>query len=339
MASLKDISKICGVSVATVSKALNNHHDIGESTKEKIKRVANELGYSPNVSARALKTNRTYNIGVLFADESGSGLTHDYFSSMLDSFKRTAEKNGYDITFINSCRERPNKMSYLNHCRYRGFDGVVLACIDFNDPEVLELVQSDIPVITIDYLFNNRMAVASDNINGMRELIEYVYEMGHRKIAYIHGAMSAVTRSRLSSFYRTVEELGLDIPDQYIREAAYRDTVKTYEVTNELLDLADRPTCIIYPDDFASIGGINAIRERGLSIPEDISVAGYDGIRVARHLEPKLTTVGQDTEQVGSVAAEQLINLIEKPKSTIVEQVVVPVAIVEGKSVASIAAE
>lgn len=339
MASLKDISKICGVSVATVSKALNNHHDIGESTKEKIKRVANELGYSPNVSARALKTNRTYNIGVLFADESGSGLTHDYFSSMLDSFKRTAEKNGYDITFINSCRERPNKMSYLNHCRYRGFDGVVLACIDFNDPEVLELVQSDIPVITIDYLFNNRMAVASDNINGMRELIEYVYEMGHRKIAYIHGAMSAVTRSRLSSFYRTVEELGLDIPDQYIREAAYRDTVKTYKVTNELLDLADRPTCIIYPDDFASIGGINAIRERGLSIPEDISVAGYDGIRVARHLEPKLTTVGQDTEQVGSVAAEQLINLIEKPKSTIVEQVVVPVAIVEGKSVASIAAE
>lgn len=339
MASLKDISKICGVSVATVSKALNNHHDIGESTKEKIKRVANELGYSPNVSARALKTNRTYNIGVLFADESGSGLTHDYFSGMLDSFKRTAEKNGYDITFINSCRERPNKMSYLNHCRYRGFDGVVLACIDFNDPEVLELVQSDIPVITIDYLFNNRMAVASDNINGMRELIEYVYEMGHRKIAYIHGAMSAVTRSRLSSFYRTVEELGLDIPDQYIREAAYRDTVKTYEVTNELLDLADRPTCIIYPDDFASIGGINAIRERGLSIPEDISVAGYDGIRVARHLEPKLTTVGQDTEQVGSVAAEQLINLIEKPKSTIVEQVVVPVAIVEGKSVASIATE
>lgn len=339
MASLKDISKICGVSVATVSKALNNHHDIGESTKEKIKRVANELGYSPNVSARALKTNRTYNIGVLFADESGSGLTHDYFSSMLDSFKRTAEKNGYDITFINSCRERPNKMSYLNHCRYRGFDGVVLACIDFNDPEVLELVQSDIPVITIDYLFNNRMAVASDNINGMRELIEYVYEMGHRKIAYIHGAMSAVTRSRLSSFYRTVEELGLDIPDQYIREAAYRDTVKTYKVTNELLDLADRPTCIIYPDDFASIGGINAIRERGLSIPEDISVAGYDGIRVARHLEPKLTTVGQDTEQVGSVAAEQLINLIEKPRSTIVEQVVVPVAIVEGKSVASIAAE
>ena len=114
MASLKDISKICGVSVATVSKALNDHKDIGEETKATIKRVAKEMGYSPNLSARALKTNRTYGIGVLFADEARSGLTHDYFSSVLDSFKRTAEKSGYDITFINSCKNRPDRMSYLN---------------------------------------------------------------------------------------------------------------------------------------------------------------------------------------------------------------------------------
>lgn len=107
MASLKDISKICGVSVATVSKALNDHKDIGEETKANIRRVAKEMGYSPNLSARALKTNRTYGIGVLFADEARSGLTHDYFSSVLDSFKRTAEKSGYDITFINSCKNRP----------------------------------------------------------------------------------------------------------------------------------------------------------------------------------------------------------------------------------------
>ena len=100
MASLKDISKICGVSVATVSKALNDHKDIGEETKATIKRVAKEMGYSPNLSARALKTNRTYGIGVLFADEARSGLTHDYFSSVLDSFKRTAEKSGYDLSLI-----------------------------------------------------------------------------------------------------------------------------------------------------------------------------------------------------------------------------------------------
>lgn len=182
MASLKDISKICGVSVATVSKALNDHKDIGEETKANIRRVAKEMGYSPNLSARALKTNRTYGIGVLFVDEAQSGLTHDYFSSVLDSFKRTAEKSGYDITFINSCKNRPDRMSYLEHSRYRGFDGVVLACIDFADPEVIELVQSSIPVVTIDYLFNNRIAIMSDNVTGMKELLEYIYSRGHRKL-------------------------------------------------------------------------------------------------------------------------------------------------------------
>ena len=302
MASLKDISKICGVSVATVSKALNDHKDIGEETKANIRRVAKEMGYSPNLSARALKTNRTYGIGVLFADEARSGLTHDYFSSVLDSFKRTAEKSGYDITFINSCKNRPDRMSYLEHSRYRGFDGVVLACIDFGDPEVIELVQSSIPVVTIDYLFNNRIAIMSDNVTGMKELLEYIYSRGHRKI----------------------------------REAAYRDTTTTYRVTNELLDLPDPPTCIIFPDDFASFGGINAIRQRGLQIPEDISVAGYDGIQAARQLEPRLTTVQQDTEQIGCLAARELISLIERPKTTIIEQVIVPGKVAEGKSVAKI---
>lgn len=334
MASLKDISRVCGVSVATVSKALNNHSDIGEETKEHIKKVAKEMGYLPNLSARALKTNKTHGIGVLFVDEAGSGLTHDYFSSVLDSFKRTAESRGYDITFINSCKNRENRMTYLDHSRYRGFDGVALACIDFEDPEVVELVQSDLPVVTIDYLFNNRNAVVSDNVSGVRDLLEYIYEMGHRKVAYIHGAPSAVTTNRLSSFYRTAERLGIKVPDEYVMEAAYRDTAATFEATNRLLDLTDPPTCILFPDDFAAFGGINAIRERGLRIPEDISVAGYDGIRAAEILEPRLTTVKQDTERIGSMAARKLIDLIETPKTTLVEQVIIPGNVFEGKSVA-----
>ena len=336
MASLKDISKACGVSVATVSKALNNHTDIGEETRAHIKKVAKEMGYSPNLSARALKTNRTHGIGVLFVDEATNGLTHDHFAAVLDSFKRTAERSGYDITFINCYRDREDRMTYLEHSRYRGFDGVILACIDFDDPEVVELVQSDIPVVTIDHIFNNRIAVLSDNVTGIRDLLELIYHKGHRKIAYIHGADSAVTKNRVSSFYRTAEMLGLEVPDEYIREAAYRDTATTYTVTNQLLDLPDPPTCIIFPDDFAVFGGINAIRERGLRIPEDISVAGYDGIPAARHLEPQLTTVRQDAEQIGCVAARQLISLIERPKSTIVEQIVIPGTVLEGRSVASI---
>ena len=336
MASLKDISKVCGVSVATVSKALNNQSDISEETRLHIKKVAKEMGYSPNLSARALKTNRTHGIGVLFEDESRSGLTHDYFAGVLDSFKRAAEKRGYDITFINSCRDREDRMTYLEHSRYRGFDGVMLACVDFSDPEVIELVQSDIPVVTIDHVFNGRMAVESDNVKGISDLLEMIYNKGHRTIAYIHGADSAVTRNRLSSFFRTAERLGLDVPDEYIKTAAYRDAESTYAATVELLDLPEPPTCIIFPDDFAAFGGISAIRKRRLRIPEDISVAGYDGIHTARNLEPQLTTVKQDTEQMGFVAARQLIGLIERPKTTLVQQIVIPGIVLEGGSVAEL---
>lgn len=197
MVSLKDIAKACQVSVATVSKALNDHNDISAETKERIRQVAKDMGYFPNSAAKALKTNRTYNIGVLFVDEARSGLTHNYFSHVLDSFKQTAEQQGYDMTFINCCKTRPNRMTYLEHARYRGFDGVVIACIDFNDPEVIELVKSNIPVVTIDHLFHNRIAIMSDNAKGMEDLFSYVYERGHRKIAYIHGADSAVTQSPL----------------------------------------------------------------------------------------------------------------------------------------------
>lgn len=336
MVSMKDISIACGVSVATVSKALNDHSDIGEETKERIRQVAKEMGYFPNASAKALKTNRTNNIGVLFVDEAQSGLTHDYFAYVLDSFKRTAEEQGYDITFINCCKSRANRMSYLEHARYRGFDGVVIACIDFYDPEVMELVRSDIPVVTIDHLFNNRIAIISDNVKGMKDLLTYIYEQGHRKIAYIHGADSAVTQSRLASFYKTAEELGIRIPDEYIKEAAYRSTKESFDRTQELLDLKEPPTCILYPDDFASFGGINAIKERGMKIPEDISVAGYDGIRIGRHLEPQLTTLKQDTEQIGAKAAECLINLIENPKTTLIQQKIVTGEVFEGKTVGKI---
>ena len=173
MVSMKDISLRCGVSVATVSKALNDHSDVGEKTKERIRSVAKEMGYFPNASAKQLKTRRSHNLGVLFIDEAGSGLTHDFYANILDSFKVTAEENGYDLTFIN-CNHHAQDMTYLEHSRYRGIDGVVIACVKFNDPEVLELVESDVPVVTIDHTYDQRTAVISDNIRGMRDLVTYI---------------------------------------------------------------------------------------------------------------------------------------------------------------------
>ncbi len=333
--SLKDISKTCGVSIATVSKALNDHSDISKETKERIREVAEKLGYHPNAAAQALKTNRSNNIGVLFVDEANSGLTHDYFSHVLDSFKKKAEKEGFDITFINS--ETAN-MSYLSHAIYRGFDGVVIACVEFSDPQVDELIKSSIPVVTIDHTFYNRIAIVSDNIKGVKELVTYVYEQGHRKIAYVHGLEdTAVTQSRVASFYNTLQELGVNIPDEYVIAAPYRNTEKAFEATNKLLELPDPPTCIMYSDDFAAFGGLNAIRQKGLRVPEDISIAGYDGIEIARRISPQMTTIVQDTNKIGRLAASKLIDLINNPKGTLIEQIVVEGTLEKGESVGAVA--
>ena len=196
MVSMRDIAEKCSVSVATVSKALNNHSDISEETRKKIRQTASDMGYYPNSAARALKTNRSYNIGVLMNDRAHSGLTHEYFSAVLEGVKVESESRGYDITFINT---HNRKMTYYEHCKYRNLDGVVIACADFEEPEVQEVVNGAIPSVTIDYIFNNCTSVSSDNVKGMRELVQYVYKMGHRKIAYIHGeSNSEVTKERLA---------------------------------------------------------------------------------------------------------------------------------------------
>jgi LacI family transcriptional regulator len=332
MITIKDISKKCGVSSATVSKALNGYTDISEETIELIRGVAREMGYLPNAMARALKTNRSYNLGVLFVDKTSSGLAHEYFSAVLNSFKVEAEMLGYDITFI-SQNIGQFSMSYFEHCRYRKCDGAVIASVNFNDPAVVELVQSDIPTVTIDHVFNNRTAILSDNVKGVSDLVHYLYDNGHRKIAFIHGEDTAVTQKRVASFYKNCAELGIDVPNEYVKSAIYHDPKSSSRATVELLKLSDRPTCIMYPDDFSFIGGMIEIEKAGLSIPRDISVVGYDGIYLSQVLRPRLTTLRQDTESLGREAASKLVEAIEKPKTFIPQQIMVPGQILEGGSV------
>ena len=330
MVSIKDISAACGVSTATVSKALNGAPDISEATRERIFQVSEQMKYRPNAAARALKTNRTYNLGVLFKDEADSGLTHEYFSAVLEGFRNEAESKGFDITFINTNNA---SMSYYDHCVYRNVDGVAIVCANFSNPQVLELAKSNLPVVTIDYVFNGKMAVLSDNLQGITDLFRYAYGKGHRKIAFIHGAPSSVTEARLVGFYRVAEENHLDIPDAYVREGIFHDPASCARITGELLALPDPPTCILFPDDFSALGGISEIRQRGLRIPEDISVAGYDGIHMSQVLDPPLTTMHQKTRTMGAAAASLLIEIIEHPKTTLARTTVIGGDLWGGKSV------
>lgn len=331
--TIRDLSEKCRLSISTVSKALNDYSDVSQSTKDFVRAAAKELGYYPNSHARALKTKKSFSLGVLFADENNNGLTHNYFSAVLNSFKIEAERRGYDITFINH-NIGSTQMSYLEHCHYREVDGVCIACIDFNEPEVVSLINSDLPAVTIDHLFNNRTCIQSENRDGVRMLVEHVYQKGHRKIAFVHGMKSAVSETRLAAFRKTCARLGVDVPDSYTVEAMYTNPTSAYNATQKLLALRDRPTCILMCDDYAALGGIEAIKDAGLRIPEDISVVGYDGIALIQLLQPRLTTIKQDTLRIGTEAARQLVHLIERPRTTFSEIVVIPCSLIEGETVA-----
>lgn len=332
MVSMKDIAAACGVSVATVSKSLNGYSDISTETKTFIQMKAKELGYFPNSAARALKTNRTYNIGVVFNDDSGIGLTHEYFANLLQSARDEMEKNGFDITFINRTAGG-RKMSYLEHCMYRGVDGVLVACADFQSKELEELVACDLPVVIFDHAYPERPAIVSDNRKGMEDLVQYIYDQGHRKIAYIHGEYSQVTNIRLDAFESKLEKLGVTVPEEYIQEAAYHDADSTGAIAAELMALDNPPTCILYPDDYTALAGITYLRKAGYSVPEDVSVAGYDGIILGQVLYPHLTTIAQDTERMGKEAAKCLIEMIDHPEMKRAKQVVIQGRLIEGESV------
>lgn len=335
MVTIRQIAEECGVSTASVSKALNGAPDIGEATAERIRSVARELGYHPNAAARALKTNRSHNIGVLFVDDTHCGLTHEYFSLVLNSLKNEAEQAGYDITFI-SQNLGGQPMTYLEHSQYRNCDGVVIANVDFSVDTVHDLVKSKVPVVTIDYTFDGHSSVLADNAGNMEKLVRHVFDKGHRKIAFIHGEDTAVTRIRLKGFYDTCAALGVAVPDAYVYGALYHDPRASGLATRELLSLSDPPTCILFPDDFSYIGGMNEIERHGLKVGEDISVAGFDGIHLSKVLRPRLTTLRQNAEALGAESVTLLREAIEMPKKFQPRSIIISGEVSEGDSVKSL---
>lgn len=332
MVTIKDLSNICGVSVSTISKALNGQPDVNPETAESIRKIAHDLGYHPNSAARFLKTNRSYNIGVLFADQ----LKHEYFSLVLDSIREASQASGYDITFISN-KIGSSEMSFLKHASYRNCDGVVIAQARFEDPQVVELATSELPTVVIDHVFSECPSIMSENVQSMEEILDYVSGMGHTRIAFIHGEeRSAVTQKRLSGFYKACMGLGIKVPEEYILDAKYHSPKESGLATRSLLELREPPTCILYPDDYSYMGGFTEIEKHGLSVPKDISAVGYDGINLAEMFRPRLTTYRQNVEEIGRAAVHSLIAQIENPGEKLRDQVIIRGSLLIGDSVRKI---
>ena len=323
--SIRELAKRVGLSMSAVSKALNGYPDVSEKTRRMVLEAAQEMNYIPNVHARALKSKKNYSLGVLFTDERQSGLTHPFFSAVLEGFRQEAEERGYDIVFIGH-RMGENGITYLEHCRSRELEGVCIACIDFGLDEVKELVEAELPVVTIDHPFPDRGSVLADNAGGMSKLVRYAAKMGHRRIAYIHGSDgSMVTETRVNTFLSVMKELGMGVPEGYLTECQYTNPQSCYEATRAMLSLTKPPDCILLSDDFSYTGAMTAALQFGLRVPEDLSLAGYDGIEIMRNFTPRLTTVDQNAAVIGKTAAQLLIAQIEgaPPETRTVESVLV----------------
>jgi LacI family transcriptional regulator len=324
MSTIYDIAKVCGLSPATVSKALSGASDVSVATRNKIRQAASRMDYIPDGRAKGLSENRSWTIGILCQDGYELGLRHYLFAAILESFKNVVERHGYDIVFISN---QVGKMglSYYGHCRYRKTDGVFIFNTDFSSKDTIELIQSDIPKIAIDYSDLSIGCVMTDCEKSMALLYKHLFNLGHRNIVYMHGEACYITNLRIHAFKKAMERKGQIMGPDNLIQSKYYSIQGGYISMNEVLSRSNRPTAVIVSDDYSAIGAIEAVQDAGLSVPDDMSIVGFDGIEITQLSSPSITTIRQDTVGMGAKAAECLIKQIlgldtgKKPENIILE--------------------
>lgn len=335
MTTIYDIAKRTGYSPTTVSKAFNNYSDVRAKTREEILEAAREMGYVPNAHARTLTTKKSWTIGVLFVENTGVGIRHPFFSAVIESFKRVAVDKGYALMFI-SKDVGGRQSGYLENCRIRGVDGVMVFLSDYDDPYFQELLDSDIPCVIFDYETAKAHTVCSDNRQGALLATEYLISLGHTKIAHISGGTNTFAGSgRQAGYEEALNRKGLPIRDEYRVTGGFYTFEGGYDAMRGLLALDDPPTAVFASGDMLAPGAMTAAADSGLTVPADLSVVGYDDIELARYLAPALTTVRQDTELLGAEAAEILISAIDGVR-TAKEQLMLPAELIVRNSCAAV---
>ncbi|MCI1244569.1 MAG: LacI family transcriptional regulator [Bacilli bacterium] len=315
MITIYDIAKKAGVSPSTVSKVINDYKAIPEETKEKVHRIMDEMNYIPNTGAKSLSSHKSYNVGILaYFGMKISPFKHTLFTDILDSFQTEMNNQNYDLIFISHNVAGQNGSFYKN-CMSRDVAGVLLFG-DINNKEMKEVVLSSIPKVCFDYVGGEMTSVQSDNYAKMKELTKCLIDLGHRNIFFVHGEPTGVTSERISGFKSALKEAGIPLNDAMLQESMYLDKQHIRSLTTDILrQPSNVPTAIMYPDDYSAIQGIAAIREEGLRCPNDISVTGFDGIFSGQVTSPRLTTVKQNTEEIGRALAKSLIECIERKRT------------------------
>ncbi len=331
LATIKDIARIAGVSVTTVSKVINNYPDISEKTRERVQKVIEEENYRPNAIARSLSTNRSYTIGLFFTDHLNSGLRHPVFRDIIYGIERILFKNGFDIVLF--AHKWGDRFSYSDKCKNRNVDGAILMGMPKTDSNLDKLINSKIPsvFVDLDMVGHNATYVISDNIEGAKMAVDYLYRLGHRKIGMVMGQwITKPAQDRLIGFMQQITELGLERNDEWIIETDFSEQ-GGYDAMKIMLKSKQLPTAVFCQSDEMAIGAMRAIEEAGYRVPADFSLIGFDDIEISRYVKPSLTTIRQDKLLMGEKAARILLDIIGEKNSSYYP-IVLPTQLIERES-------
>jgi LacI family transcriptional regulator len=312
--TIRDVAERAGVSIATVSRVLNDKGDVRETTRERVHEAANELGYSVDSVGRALASQRTRLVGVMVGDNAGHrDLSLMFFGKVLSAISRRLGQFGYEPLLLQDA-----KTSGLHR-----FDAAVVIGVDEDDPVVLDLAGHGVPLVGVDVrcVGDNVAFVGSDHAGGVRLALAHLHSLGHRRIAHIAGALNTVAgRERLDAF------LSQSPPEEYVRYGDF-SSASGYREACELLTLDEPPTAIVAGSDLMALAALQAIWESGRWPGRDVAVVGFDDLEAAALAHPPLTTIRQDRQELGATAAECAVGLLERPEG-VLRTTVLPVELV-----------
>lgn len=307
--NIKEIAKKAGVSVATVSRVMNHPDHVAPSTKDKIEAVMKEYGYTPNWFARGLNFNRTNTIGLLIPNILNPG-----YMEIVKGAEDVAHQKGYMTLLCNVENDLNKEKKYIDALINRKIDGILLISPMLDGQGVMEIVEQGVPVVIIGE--NKEMPdtipmVRIDCENAAYKAVKHMLDIGYQDIAIVYGATPEQENLRkLQGYQQALQEYGIEEKESYILDVA-NNIHGGYIAGKKMIDLEPRPRAIFTSSDLIAIGAMDAMKDFGIKVPEEIAVIGFDNIEIANLIEPKLTTIAKPLHKMGVIGARLLFDIME----------------------------
>ncbi len=320
--TLAVLAEQLGVHVSTVSRALSDRPmGVGSETMDRVRALAEQLGYRSNVAARSLRTGRTRMIGVMVPR-----LTDVVHAIIYDGIDQTATAAGYNTVVVNT-QDRPDlQRSHLNLMLAHQVEGIIVGDSRSDSNLVAELRRAGVPYVLVARRLPRQISITTNDLEGGRLAGEHLLSLGHRQVGVIAGDPQASTGAeRTAGFRRAFEEAGLPVPDTYVIPSGF-DVKSGRDSAEILLSSPDRPTAIFAVNDFAAVGVLGAMRDRGLKAPDDVAVVGFNDLDFAAELPTPLTSVNSPLFEMGVRSAQTLLALTRgsKVRSKVLQPTLVP---------------